>query len=365
MIIWRRHVPPCQSEDRNDSRCGCPIHYDHRVDGKRIRRTLKTTNWQKALADIRRKEIEGFQDKTKSPLIDQSCESYLKDAVARELREPTLYKFRLLFRQMKEFAKAEGLVYVSDFNVDNVRRFRQSWPNKNFAARKKLEATRAFFRFCQQSGWIQINPAAVLKPGKTVDPEIVPITKPEFDKILHACETYPDRENRIRLRALVLLMWYTGLRVRDVVILRKDRIKGDKLFLRTAKTGTDVFCPLPSLVIEALDEIDSKNGYFFWTGQSKPKSAVGNYQRALKTLFELAGTPRVHAHLFRHTFATEMLLAGNSLETVAALLGHTSTKVTERSYSHWIKGRQEKLEEAVKNSWARLGSPDAAEMENS
>ena len=303
MIIWRRHVPPCQSEDRNDPRCGCPIHYDHRVNGKRVRRTLKTTNWQKALADVRRKEIEGFQDVPKSPLIDQACDAYLKDAEARELREPTLYKFQLLFRQMKEFAKAEGLVYVSDFNVDNVRRFRQSWPNKNFAARKKLEATRAFFRFCQQSGWIQINPAAVLKPGKTVDPEIVPITKLEFDKILRACETYPDKANRIRLLALVLVMWYTGLRVRDVVTLKKDRIKDGKLFLRTAKTGTDVFCPLPPIVIEALDQIGSKNGFYFWSGQSKPKSAVGNYQRALKTLFELAGTPRVHAHLFRHTFA--------------------------------------------------------------
>lgn len=364
MIIWRRHVPPCQSEDRNDPRCGCPIHYDHRVNRKRVRRTLRTTNWQKALADIRRKEIEGFQDTPKSPLIDQACDAYLKDAEARELREPTLYKFRLLFRQMKGFAKTEGLVYASDFNVNSVRQFRQSWPNKNFAARKKLEATRAFFRFCQQSGWIPINPAAVLKPGRTVDPEIIPITKAEFDKILRACETYPDKENRIRLRALVLVMWYTGLRVRDVVTLKKDRIKNGKLFLRTAKTGTDVFCPLPQVVIETLDQIGSENGYYFWSGQSKPKSAVGNYQRALKTLFGLAGVPRVHAHLFRHTFATEMLLAGNSLETVATLLGHTSTRVTERSYSHWIKGRQEKLEEAVKNSWARLGSLATVETQN-
>ncbi len=159
-------------------------------------------------------------------------------------------------------------------------------------------------------------------------------------------------------------MWYTGLRVRDVVTLKKDRIKNGKLFLRTAKTGTDVFCPLPQVVIETLDQIGSENGYYFWSGQSKPKSAVGNYQRALKTLFGLAGVPRVHAHLFRHTFATEMLLAGNSLETVAALLGHTSTRVTERSYSHWIRGRQEKLKEAVKNSWARLGSLATVETQN-
>ena len=244
------------------------------------------------MADVRRKEIEGFQDTPKSPLIEQACDAYIKEAEARELREPTLYKLRLLFRQMKEFAHTEGVVYVSNFNVDNVRRFRQSWPNKNFDARKKLEATRAFFRFCQESGWIQINPAAVLKPGKTVHPEIIPITKAEFEKILRACETYPDKENRIRLRALVLVMWYTGLRVRDVVTLRKDRINQGKLFLRTAKTGTDVFCPLPPVVTDALDAIPAKGNHYFGSGTSKPKSAVGNYQRALKTVRDQSSASR-------------------------------------------------------------------------
>jgi integrase len=106
----------------------------------------------------------------------------------------------------------------------------------------------------------------------------------------------------------------------------------------------------------ALKKINSKGDYYFWNGASKPKSAVGDYQRALRKLFELAETPRVHAHLFRHTFATDMLTAGNSLETVAALLGHSSTKITERSYIHWVKDRQVKLEQAVKNSWAHLGT---------
>jgi len=57
-------------------------------------------------------------------------------------------------------------------------------------------------------------------------------------------------------------------------------------------------------------------------------------------------------------------MAGNSLETVAALLGHASTKVTEKSYSHWVKGRQEKLEDAVKNSWAQLGTKEIPVSKN-
>lgn len=363
MIIWRRHVPPCDSTDRTDQRCGCPIYKEFRVNSRRFRKTLKTTNWQKALAEARRAELGGVE-KTKSPSIEHACQAYLDDAKARELREPTIYKFRLLFQQLKAFAENEGLVFVSDFNIDNVRKFRASWTNKNFAARKKLEATRAFFRFCNVSGWIATNPASVLKPGKTTNPQITPITKQEFDKILKACDSYPDKRNAIRLKAVVLVMRYTGLRIRDVVTLRKDHIQDGKVFLRTAKTGTDVFCPLPPQAIRALEAIKAPGEHYFWTGRSKPKSAVSVYQEALRKLFDMAGAERVHAHLFRHTFATELLTAGNSLETVAALLGHSNTKITEKSYSHWVKGRQEKLEEAVKNSWAQMGTQDTEVVAN-
>jgi len=163
--------------------------------------------------------------------------------------------------------------------------------NKNFAARKKLEATRAFFRFCNVSDWIGTNPASALKPGKTTDPQIVPITKPEFSQIINTCDIYPDKQNAIRLRAIILMMRYTGLRIRDVVTLRKDHIRDGRVFLRTAKSGTDVFCPVPLTVTEALGLIGAKGEHFFWTGASKPKTAVTNYQRALRKLFVLAGLP--------------------------------------------------------------------------
>jgi hypothetical protein len=115
-----------------------------------------------------------------------------------------------------------------------------------------------------------------------------------------------------------------------------------------------VFGGLPSVVLDALNAIQREGKYFFWSGSSKPKSAVGDFQRSLRTLFDLAGMPHIHAHLFRHTYATELLTAGTSIETVAALMGHSSTKVTEKSYSHWVKGRQESLEAAVKNAWTHL-----------
>lgn len=47
----------------------------------------------------------------------------------------------------------------------------------------------------------------------------------------------------------------------------------------------------------------------------------------------------------------EALLAGTPIEQVAALLGHSSIKMTERHSSPWVKARQEQMEESVIHSW--------------
>lgn len=115
----------------------------------RFRKSLKTTNWQKTLGDARRKEMGGFEEKPKSPTVEIACEEYLKDAETRGLREPTLYKFRLLFRQLQAFAKDQGFVFVLDFDVNSVRAFRASWPNKNFAAKEKIGSYPRFLSVLQ------------------------------------------------------------------------------------------------------------------------------------------------------------------------------------------------------------------------
>ncbi len=85
-------------------------------------------------------------------------------------------------------------------------------------------------------------------------------------------------------------------------------------------------------MMNALKAVPKTGRYFFWTGNGKVKSTVGNWQRALKLLFELA-VPTGHAHRFRDTFAVEVLLCGIPLERVSILLGHQSVRITKRHYS--------------------------------
>lgn len=105
------------------------------------------------------------------------------------------------------------------------------------------------------------------------------------------------------------------------------------------------------MVTEALEAIAGKR-YFFWTGSSKPKTAITDWQEKLARLCALTKVEAGHAHRFRDTFATELLLAGVPLERVSILLGHSSIRITERHYAPWVRARQEQLEADVRRTWA-------------
>lgn len=371
LTIYRRHRKECPCRATPEVRvhvdgdvfirkgkrnCSCSVWVDGYLQGRDVRRTLGTVDLRKALETVRQLAAKGTVEEDKGKLLTflTAADNFILDCRARGLREPTIYKYRLLFRQLQSFADHDGRHFLVESDVDWLRRFRASWPNQNVAACKKLECLKAFYRFAHDSGWISSNPAATLKSPKVNQRQVMPYTDNEVDRILVSCRDYPDKRNAVRLRALVLVLRYTGLRIQDAVTLPRDRISDGKLFLYTAKSGTPVWCPLPPCVITALNAIPAKGNFYFWTGSSKAKSVVGNWQRALKRLFRLAEVPTGHAHRFRHYFAVKLLQAGVPVERVAVMLGHRSVKVTEKYYSAWTRTRQEQLEADVRRMWAEL-----------
>ena len=216
-----------------------------------------------------------------------------------------------------------------------LRKFRATWPNQNLGALKKLEYLRAFFRFAHESRWTDENPARNLESPKVKQSPTMPFESDQMVSILAACEKYRMKcrggkyrgsENVRRIKAFVLLLRHSGLRIGDAVMLERGRISGDKLFLYTAKTGTPVYVPLPHFVLTALEAAPKiSEQYFFWSGESKKDSATGDWQRALKGVFTEAKIPDGHAHRFRDTFAVGLLQARVPMDRLSVLLGHSSS----------------------------------------
>ncbi len=369
----------CAFPSRKFRRCQCPVWVDGFLGDQELRKSLRIKKWDKAQRIVREWEAHADDPPKTYPQpslisIQHACDTLLNDAAARNLRESTLKKYRLLFRQLHSFAVGKGFRFIKELDLSALREFRMTWPNRNLGALKKLEYLRAFFSFAKDSDWIPDNPASKIKNPRVSHCPTMPYSHDEMIKILRACDEYGQKfqgerraqENARRARALVLLLRYSGLRITDAVGLARNRITNEKLFLYTAKTGAPVYCPLPEVALAALDAVPrTSERYFFWTGDSKIESAVTNWQNALRDIFLWAGVTKGHAHRFRDTFAVELLLSRVPIERVSVLLGHASVRITEKHYAPWVRERQAQLEEDIQRSWERdpllKGTPEVHE----
>jgi site-specific recombinase XerD len=363
LTIYRRHKKKCEhrTEGRKYRRCRCPIWVDGFLDGKDIHKSLKHRDWQRAQDLIRSWEAKDqVVIKPEKQTIEAALKEFLEDITARQLHGSTIRKYTLLQRQMEAFSQEFGFRFLDELDLVAVGRFRAQWKDGPRSSAKKLERLRAFFRFAQNRKWVQENPASKLKSPKVSLCPTMPYSREEVMKILSAVETYADKmpstgkDNARRMRALLLLLRYSGMRISDAVNLSSDRMVGNRLFLYTQKTGVPVNTVLPEFVIAALETTPKvTQKLFFWTGAGNLDSAVRSWQTRLRKLFQLAKVADGHAHRFRDTFAVELLLAGVPIERVSILLGHQSVRITEKHYSPWVRSRQEQLEADLENAWKR------------
>jgi integrase/recombinase XerD len=158
------------------------------------------------------------------------------------------------------------------------------------SAQTRLGYVRSFLRFCQASGWMSANPAVAVKAPRSQSPPTLPFDEAEVESMLAAADTVVTygrygAGNRKRVRAMILLLRYSGLRISDASTLERSRLEGMKLFLYTQKTGTPVRVPLPQHVVDALHESRSDDPrYFFWNGRCRRTSAVKIWETAARAL---------------------------------------------------------------------------------
>ncbi len=350
--IYRRHYPPCRYKSRRYRRCPCPIWVQGSLAGEWIKKSLGVTSWEAATDLVRGWESAGGigQQRREIPSVADAINKFLIDAEARELRPTSIRKYRqFLEKQLLPFAEATGKTRLHQLDVEALRVFRSTWKFKPSTQQKKLETMRGFFRFCASAGWIPTNPAPAVKLPKVHQVPTLPFTDDEFNKLLDACDRF--RGNGQRLRALLLLLRHSGLRIGDAVGLKRERIADGKVFLYTQKTGTPVRIPLPVHVREALKLLPGGD-YFFWSGNGVVKSAIEDLRRGFYALAKLAKVKHAHFHRLRDSFAIGLLEKGVPIESVSVLLGHTDVRITSKHYRPWVKSLQDKLEADVRSTWS-------------
>jgi site-specific recombinase XerD len=259
------------------------------------------------------------------------------------------------------FAESRGVFTVAAVALPLLFDYRGTWISQypssitRALVQKRL---RGFLRYCVDAGWLDRVPK--LSPITMDEPPTMPLTDAEYADLLAAVPLeFPNGLGK-RLRAVIQIMRWSGLSVRDAVTLRRDQLlhrdETYRIVTRRTKTGTHISVPIPpEIAEEALAACDHKV-YLLWqnTKEGTPRQAGHSTSVAIAKIFERAGIRsdgHMKSHRLRDTFAVNLLQNGVPLEEVSKLLGHTSVATTERHYSAWVKGRQDRLDSLVTGTW--------------
>jgi site-specific recombinase XerD len=340
--LYRRHVKSCPDKGKgiNHTACNCPVWADgpHPLTGKRVRRSIGTRDWSRSRRLLDRWESDvkaGDIETIRVPELSVFVADFIKDCSVRKLAAATIASYG---RALGHFAKL-CQVPADEIDVSAITAWRnaraESTGRKNafitaHTLRKEIEFVRVFCEYLVVRGTIPANPARKVKAPRNDEPPTLPFTPDEVKSLLAAVDQIDNNYDagieraRLRARALVLLLLYSGMRISDAIQLKRSRVDASgRLMVRMMKTGGALYVRLPKHALKALAAIPVESEYFLWSGKSKLSTAVGSARRTIDCLGRLTNIS-AHPHRFRDTFSVELLKTGASLRTVQLLLGHTS-----------------------------------------
>lgn len=274
---------------------------------------------------------------------------YLELEQNRSLK--TIQNYSHYLTRLSDFA---GDIKLADIDTELVRKWRlwlNRLPTSNSDELSKMTqnyhliALRSFLRFCAKRNWQTLQPDKI-ELARTRRPQVTFLTPDELGRLLGQPDV--SKLNGLRDRAILELLFSSGLRVSELVGLDRDHINLKRReFMVRGKGQKD----RPIFISpEAADWIqkyldrrrDNTKPLFIRYSGSKKVDNSGNFtrltarsiQRMVSRYARLAGiTKHVSPHTLRHSFATDLLMNGADLRSVQAMLGHSNIATTQ-IYTH-------------------------------
>ncbi|MBB3395593.1 MULTISPECIES: site-specific tyrosine recombinase XerD [unclassified Rhizobium] len=228
---------------------------------------------------------------------------------------------------------------------------------------RRLAAMRQFYKFLYAEGLRTDDPTGVLDAPKKGRPLPKTMGVDEVGRLLEQAETEahdpaPGQLQRLRMLALLELLYATGMRVSELVSLPARVLDQDGRFLMIRGKGSkERLVPLSQSAIAALKlygrmlatenaaaKVPQESPWLFPAASREGYLPRQVFARDLKNLAIRAGlTPSmISPHVMRHAFASHLLANGADLRVVQELLGHSDISTTQ-IYTHVLEERLQQL----------------------
>jgi integrase/recombinase XerD len=280
--------------------------------------------------------------------------NYLR--IEKGVSDNTLHAYRRDILKFAEFATRRGLSTASVTRGDIVdflaSLYRRELDSRSVA--RYLVTIRHFFRFSLAEAFVTEDPAVTIESPKFRSslPDFLSVA--EVDRLL----ALPDvaTTNGIRDKAMIEVMYSTGLRVSELCGLRISDLQMEVGCLRCIGKGNkERLVPVGRKALSTVEEYMKKarrellgsriSPYLFLNSVGKKMDRIA-FWKVLGKYGRKAGLrKRLKPHMLRHSFATHLLDRGADLRSVQLMLGHSDISTTQ-IYTHVVEERLKQVYKA-------------------
>lgn len=258
--------------------------------------------------------------------------------IERALTDSTIKAYRGDLRHFESYLDGTPIEDVDRSNIRGFLRELAERGNGTSSRARRLAALKSFFRFLQEKGYRDDNPAVSLRLPKPRSEEPGYLTAEECERLLAAIAENTDR-TRARDLAIFSLMIGTGIRRKELIGLNLQDVDLRGNVTVTRKGRRQQTLPLAEWVVDALrkyleerPEVETDALFISERGTRLSQSTLWY---CFKRFFAAAGLDEDKASpkTLRHSFATMLLRNGVQLPVIASLMGHKSIATTQ-IYTH-------------------------------
>ncbi|WP_049154369.1 site-specific tyrosine recombinase XerD [Ligilactobacillus salivarius] len=268
---------------------------------------------------------------------------YLK--VERGLSENTINSYGIDLKLFLEYLRENEIPSFKQVNKEVIVNYMQSGKNNNKANSsilRSVSSLRKFFQYLAQEKIIEKDPMLLIDTPKKKQHLPQVLTKEEVEKLLRSPNT--GQVLGLRDRAMLELMYATGLRISEIINLKLEDLhltmgtlqtlgKGHKE--RIVPVGDEAIKWVNRYLEEARPKLlkQKRSNYLFLNFHGNNLTRQGVWKN-LKAEVRKAGIQKnITPHTLRHSFATHILENGADLRIVQELLGHADISTTQ-IYTH-------------------------------
>jgi integrase/recombinase XerD len=238
------------------------------------------------------------------------------------------------------------VVRAQPVHVSGFLKFLYGKKLKPRSATRAFAAVRGLHKFLILEKATSENPTATVEQPRWWKPLPNVLSLEEVDKLLQAPKT--DNVKGLRDRALLEVLYATGLRVSELVGLKMDGINLDLGFVRCMGKGAkERIVPMGASAANAVTSYlaarNTKSTTYVFLNNRGGKLSRSGFWRILQAYGrEAAIKKKLTPHVLRHSFATHLLERGADLRAVQTMLGHSNISTTE-IYTHVMRERLKEI----------------------